>query len=155
MNVKSQQLKSDLSLCIDYDQPLQKNEMTNKLLEILGNTNCSIETVNGSKVLIYKTNTGNHVLLYKAITYLGNPHPTFKKRIQLPMKWKEICIYYSTKHNYDVSFIGIYHYDNHIIFADFDKTNYLKNQMNNSAAHVYINDLYHWFKTKQRYQDAK
>ena len=82
------------------------------------------------------------VLLFAACTYLGGngQHPLFKKRIQLQESYKEICA--NLPLGYDARFIGLYHYKGLVIFVDFIKDTYLKKKMHNSAAHVYINDLY-------------
>ncbi len=144
MNLKSEQLRPDLSLEIDYDQPLNSKQLQLTLIECLGKENCSLEKICGYNRVCYKNKDNKKiVLLPAAISYLGGngQHPIFKKRIQLQHIFKEVCNE-GVGMGYDVRFIGIYHYKGLIIFADFIKETYLKKKMNNSAAHVYINDLY-------------
>jgi len=69
-------------------------------------------------------------------------HPIYKKRMQLKKWYKDIIEYYNDKPNYNVRFIGVYHYQSNIIFTEFIKDSYIKKKMNSSAAHVYTNDLY-------------
>ena len=87
------------------------------------------------------------ILLYASISYLGGngQHPIFKKRMQLPTWYKDFCIKYCHS-EYEIKFVGLYHYQGMVIFTEFVKDTYLKRKMNNSAAHVYINDLYQGIK---------
>lgn len=133
-NLKSEQITSGLDLIIDEDQPLSQKQINEVLINCLGTSDCSF--VDGK--VCYKNKV---VFLTKAVTYLGGngQHPIFKKRIQLPNSWKEFCF---SHNNYDVRFLGIYHYNGNIVFVDFDKDTYINRKMNNSSAFVYINDLY-------------
>ena len=38
--------------------------------------------------LLFKTQNAEHLILFKNVTYLGHPHPFFKKRIQIPGTWR-------------------------------------------------------------------
>lgn len=140
MNQPSEQLTACYNIVQDKDQPLSPNTQKKYIQAILGE-DCKIEKILGKNVLLFQSFEHSIILLCKCITYLGNPHPIFKKRIQIPRDWVNFA-QIAEKQNYDVRFIGIYHYDNFIIFADFKKDTYLKHKCNNSAAHVYINDLY-------------
>lgn len=144
MNLKSEQLRSDLSLEIEYDDVLSKKEIINKIMECLGKESCTIKKINGKKVLCFEEGTRKVILLCAAVTYLGGngQHPLFKKRMQLPSWYKDFCNTLDTSLNYDVKFIGVYHYQGHIVFIDFIKDTYLNKKMHNSAAHVYINDIF-------------
>ena len=93
--------------------------------------------------MVYTTARKKYILLHRAVSYLGNPHPAFKKRVQLPHWYKELCE--DVKKNklpYDVHFIGVYHYKGVVVFVDFLKDTYLQKIVHNSSAHIYINDLY-------------
>jgi len=142
MNKPSEQLTKNLELVKDIDQPLKRAELDNTLRSVLGSDNCTYDSSSGHKVFVYSNEGESIVILSKAVTYLGNPHPVFKKRIQLPDTWKDIYLYYKSKPKYSVRFIGIYHYEGNILFVDFEKNTYVSKKMHNSAAHVYINDLY-------------
>lgn len=143
-NLKSEQIRSDLSLDINSDQPLSISEMIKNIENILGKDNCYIEKINNKKLLCYKQGNKVEVLLLAAITYMGGngQHPIYKKRMQLKKWYKDIIEYYNDKPKYNVRFIGVYHYQSNIIFADFIKDSYINKKMNSSAAHVYTNDLY-------------
>lgn len=78
-------------------------------------------------------------ILIKNITYLGNPHPLYKKRIQiagLPEFYNE-----SIKKNYSPLMLGIYTHDDVTLFCDFGIYTYLSKKSHNSSAHVYTDDL--------------
>lgn len=143
MNADSEQIRFDTSIVKDQDQPLRPNEIYGLLCRWLGAENVSKCEILGRKVIVYNNNEKKIILLTKCITYLGNPHPIFKKRIQLPSWYQDLCEDVKRKNlNYDVRFIGIYHYEENIIFVDFVKDTYLQHGLHNSSAHVYINDLY-------------
>jgi hypothetical protein len=152
-NLKSEQIRADLSLDEALDDKLSKKEMQNVLISALGKENCHLEQIANKKLLVFNSVERNKkiVLLYASITYLGGngQHPIYKKRIQLKTWYKEIVHEVQNNHkydNYDVKFIGVYHYKGNVIFVDFVKESYMKKKMNNSAAHVYINDLYQGIK---------
>lgn len=78
-------------------------------------------------------------VLIKNITYLGHPHPLYKKRIQisgLPEFYDE-----SIKKKYFPLMLGIYTHDDITLFCDFDINTYLTKKSHNSSAHVYTDDL--------------
>lgn len=143
MNADSEQIRFDTSIVIDQDQPLTPNGVYEVLCQCLGYDKVSKQNILGKKVVVYDNDGNKTVLLVKCITYLGNPHPIFKKRIQLPAWYQDFCNgIKGLKLNYDVRFVGVYHYDENIIFVDFIKDSYLRHGLHNSSAHVYINDLY-------------
>lgn len=137
MNVDSEQLTICKAVVEDQDQPLSTSEQ----FEILKKTLGSIEKrgFSGKTIFVFKYGVTCIALLTKAITYLGNPHPKFKKRIQLPDWYQSFC---KRNPDLDVRFLGIYNYEGNIVFVDFKKDTYLQHGLHNSSAHVYINDLY-------------
>lgn len=142
-NKDNEQLDYLGNIAIAQDQPLRGNALLNAIIERLGRDSCRFETILGEKVLIYTNKGKDIILLTKAITYLGNPHPVFKKRIQLPDWYQNFCV--EAKKSglpYDIRFIGVYHYNETILFVDFEKDTYLQRGLHNSSAHVYVNDLY-------------
>lgn len=142
-NQPSEQIRADFGLEVADDQVLGKTQQQKALVHYLGERNCSVETILGSKVFVYRKNGKKYILLHKAISYLGNPHPIFKKRIQIPDWWQEFCEKAKAANlDYDIRFIGVYHYQNNVIFADFIKDTYLQHGLHNSSAHIYTNDLY-------------
>jgi hypothetical protein len=143
MNLLSQQINEKYEIIEDKDQPLSKSQIKIHLSKIFGDS-FVIKKINDKKFIVFRTIKNKEiVILPVSITYLGGngQHPIYKKRIQLPKWFKE-----STKDlihlGYDVKYLGIYHYNNHLIFVDFNVNSYISKKMNNSSAHVYINDLY-------------
>ncbi|MDD2180952.1 MAG: hypothetical protein PHW32_01130 [Bacilli bacterium] len=143
-NIKSEQLRSDLSLELEYDQPLSTKEMIKKLINILGKNNCETTKINNKNILIYNHDNKKEYLLLASITYMGGngQHPIYKKRMQLKKWYKDIVILFENKKNVNVRFIGMYHYKDNIIISEIVKNTYLKKKMNSSAAHIYTNDLF-------------
>lgn len=120
----------------DYDERLSPKDCSCLLEKYLGN----IQFLSGktrNNIPVYK----NTVLLTAQITYLGKPHPTHKKRIQIKNYWIDEYLYFKEK-GYDVLFLGIYKYIDTVFFVDFDTQYYIERKANNSSAHVMINDLY-------------
>lgn len=127
---KNGELKTDCEEKFNTRGLLKEIFIRNKI-EVVG------ELREGIKV---KISNKKYLFLVKQVTYLGNPHAEYKKRIQIPIKWIEI--YNENKDEFDVKFIGIYKYGDNIILVDFDKTQYIERRVNNSSAHVSINDIY-------------
>lgn len=142
-NQPSEQIRSDFGLEIADDQVLSPQKQRDALTYYLGKEQCSIETIFEKKVFVYQQNGKKYILLHKAISYLGNPHPIFKKRIQMPSWWQEFYNEATNTHlDYDIRFVGVYHFQKNVIFVDFTKETYLQHGLHNSSAHVYTNDLY-------------
>lgn len=137
MNVDSEQLTICKAVVEAQDQPLSTSEQFDILKKTLGPIEKKF--FSGKTIFIFKHGVTDIALLTRAITYLGNPHPTFKKRIQLPGWYQSFC---DKNPDLDVRFLGIYNYDENIVFVDFKKDTYLRRDLHNSSAHVYINDLY-------------
>lgn len=143
-NRPSEQIRSDFGLEVAHDQVLRSSKRQRAALtHYLGEKNCAVEEILGRKLFVYRVNGKKFILLHKAISYLGNPHPIFKKRIQMPSSWQEFCNEaIAAKIDYDIRFVGVYHYQDNVIFVDFAKDTYLQHGLHNSSAHVYTNDLY-------------
>ncbi len=143
MNANSEQIQFDTSITIAQDQPLTQTGIYAALSNWLGQENVYKQEILDKRVIVYSHNNNKIILLTKCITYLGNPHPIFKKRIQLPEWYQDFCNAINYNHlEYDVRFLGVYHYNGNIIFVDFLKDTYMQHGLHNSSAHVYINDLY-------------
>lgn len=128
---KVEQVTIDGDVVVDYDQPLKGSE----IYKFLSNKFKMVSNKKSSPFIIeYKDKI---VALYiKNITYLGHPHPIFKKRIQIPHKFIETLNEYE-----NVILLGIYRYNNHYILSNFDYEKYKNNQANNSSAHVNTIDI--------------
>ena len=149
MNVDSEQITVDKNLIIAQDQPLKQKEIYACLINTLGKEHCKLLSLEHGKCVLELMQNGKCIhILARSCTYLGNPHPIFKKRVQFPLWFNEYCKMTKEKNpNIDVRYMGVYHfehkdYGNNIIFIDFDKDTYLNKKGHNSSAHVYINDLY-------------
>ena len=88
--------------------------------------------------ILLKTQNAEHLILFKNVTYLGHPHPFFKKRIQIPGTWKVhmsspktiiLGVYTQTKQKEDELIV---------VYANVD---FINKKANNSSAHIYTSDL--------------
>lgn len=149
MNVDSEQITLDKSLVVAQDQPLSERQMIECLIDTLGKDKCTVLRIPPRKsVLEYNDGNKIHHLLFKSCTYLGNPHKIYKKKVQLARWFNEYTrTIMKTRPEVEVHYMGVYHYgDKHhgdnIIFIHFQKDTYLQRKGNNSAAHVFVNDLF-------------
>lgn len=149
MNVDSEQITLDKSLVFAQDQPLSNKKLQDTLISVLGKDKSKILKLPSRKwVLEYVDNGNVYHLLVRSCTYLGNPHPIYKKRVQLPLWFNEYTNATIKKDpKIDVRYIGIYHYGDafhgeNIVFIDFKKDTYLTKKGHNSSAHVYTNDIF-------------
>lgn len=149
MNVDSEQITLDKSLVIAHDQPLSDRQLQQCLMTVLGGERCRILKIPSRKWILEYTEENRTIhLLVRNCTYLGNPHPIYKKRVQLPLWFNEYCMEMQrTNPHVDIRYIGVYHYGDkfhgdNIIFIDFKKNTYLLKRGHNSSAHVYTNDFY-------------
>lgn len=149
MNVDSEQITLDKNLVVAQDQPLSDRKLRECLINALGQDRCRVIRVPFRKwVLEYIDGIKVYHFLVRSCTYLGNPHPIFKKRVQLPLWFNEYSLSIRKLNpKIDVRYIGVYHYGDethgdNIIFVDFKKDTYLAKKGHNSSAHVYTNDLY-------------
>lgn len=149
MNVDSEQITLDKNLVIAQDQPLSDKEQQECLINALGASNCRLVRVPPRKWALEFRKDGKIIqLLVRTCTYLGNPHPIFKKRVQLPTWFNEYTNQMKEERpDVDIRYIGMYHYGDefhgeNIVFIDFHKDTYLLKKGHNSSAHVYTNDLF-------------
>ena len=126
--IKVEQIISADEVVLDYDQPLSQKEIRDVLerhFQLPLQSNPYQASHNGRPFKVCA----------KSITYLGKPHPVHKKRIQIPGAWKEAL-------REDRTFLlGIYRYNDNLIFVLFDTSKYKNNRLNNSSAHVHTIDI--------------
>ncbi len=133
-NVKAEQINNQCDVLRDFGEILSKNEMADILTAHFRDTvyrnGCVFGAYNGVKYCIY----------FKNVSYLGAPHPLFKKRIQIGENFKEI---YEDNEAQGVQtlLVGVYRYGDVLLFVDFDAEGYAKRKAHNSSAHVYTLDL--------------
>ncbi len=126
---KVEQITKDSQVLLDYDKPVSLSEVRTLLAkwfsEVGGNRNPFKVAYNGHYINI----------CVKSVSYLGHPHPIYKKRIQIPKEWRKVL------QNDNTLLLGIYRYKKNIVLVVFDKAKYKNNQLNNSSAHVYTLDI--------------
>ena len=87
-NVTVEQVDVDGNIVIDYDCSLSSSELFNRVSKYFKNIRkdeCGV---------VCGTHGNNEYMLrMKNITYLGNPHPHFKKRIQIADDLKQFYDY--------------------------------------------------------------
>ena len=133
-SVKVEQIDSSKGVIVDYGETLSNNE----IIEIASDVFTNVELREGH--LYGRYNNEDFCLYFKNVSYLGNPHPIYKKRIQIPKTFIELYDKNAYK-NIKTLLIGIYKYKDVVLFCDFNTSTYVKNRINNSSAHVYTIDL--------------
>ena len=131
---KVEQITNDSQIIEDYGEILSPKEIKKIIKKLFP----SCEEQNG---LLYGEYKGNKYCIFsKNISYLGIPHPIHKKRIQIPLNFKDV-FYENKRKNIKTLLIGVYSYKNTLLFCDFDTSTYINNKSHNSSAHVYSIDL--------------
>lgn len=108
------------------------------LLEVLKTHFPNIREDNGMIIGDFKGHP--YSIRVKNITYLGIPHPVFKKRIQIS---GDLQSFYSDSQARGMTpiLLGVYTRDDLTLFCDFDIEDFVAKKSNNSSAHVYTEDL--------------
>lgn len=133
-NKPVEQITVDQNVVIDKSEILTTTEMFRLILKKFPNVSVRDGLIYGSH------NSYNYCLYLKNVSYLGNPHPIYKKRIQIPRDF--IDLYNENKkRGIETLLIGVYKYKDVLLFCDFDTTKYIRNKLHNSSAHVYTIDL--------------
>ncbi len=133
-NIKVDQVNKNGEIEFNYGEILSQKELSD---QINSNFNCE---KNNSFSSIGKYHGQSFCICFKNISYLGTPHPIYKKRIQIPKTF--INMYFENKNiTIKTFFIGVYNYKNNLIFVDFNTSNYINNKGHNSSAHVLTIDL--------------
>ena len=140
---KSEQITVDKVLVEDYDQPLRtKSEILRVLQEWL-DENCKIYKYKPRKIVYeYTHDNVREYFLVGSVTYLSKPHPIYKKRLQLKSWFKDFYSEHKNDENVKIRLIGIYQYNGLVVFVDFNLNDYIGNNINSSAAHVFSNDIF-------------
>lgn len=132
--LKVEQINSNNEVITDYSEILSSNELNQIILENFKDTYYDNGQICG------RFDKYNYAIYSKNISYLGIPHPVFKKRIQIPSNFLKI---YDDNANINIQtlLIGVYKYRDVLLFCDFDTKTYVNNKLNNSSAHVSTLDL--------------
>ena len=131
MPIKIEQITKTGLVVSDFDNKLNPSDIKS-ILD--GLPDLYIQSDKNPFIAKYKNKTIN--LCVRNISYLGIPHPFYKKRIQIPKDWKGILQQENTL------LLGIYSYKSNISFCLFDTTKYRGNRLNNSSAHIHTIDLH-------------
>ncbi len=139
-NIKVEQITTNQTIIDDFGVILSNSELNKIFKENFNN----VKVVNNA---IYgEINCNKYCIFCKNISYLGTPHPFHKKRIQIPQSFKKL--YYENKDKgIKTLLIGVYKYQDTLLFCDFDTTKYVKNKSHNSSAHIYSIDLLNGVRT--------
>ncbi len=133
-NIKVEQINEQYEVVEDYGEILTKDEMVQILKKHFRGSEyrdgCIYGDFFGKKYCVY----------FKNISYLGTPHPFFKKRIQIGDNFKEVYRDNELK-GIKTLLLGVYRYKGVLLFVDFDITKYVEKKSHNSSAHVYTIDL--------------
>lgn len=131
-NVKSEQITKSGIVINDKAEILTDKELQSIILKYFDGTQVCDKKIYGT----YRNK--KYCIYYKNISYLGNPWPLHKKRIQIAKSFSELYEENSKK-GITTLIIGVYSYKENIILVDFQ----IKQRGKNSSAHVYSNDLRH------------
>ncbi len=129
---KVEQVNRAGNIVVDYDQTLTTKEIKNLMFELFN----PVIKQDGKQFLLYD----KIGILVCNVTYLGNPHPIYKKRIQLKKYYLDYLAKNATS-NIRTLYLGIYTYNKTRLFVVFEPTTYAGKKSNNSAAHVYSINL--------------
>lgn len=129
---KVEQITRTGGIVLDYDQTLTAKEI-NALMNELFNP---VLKKDGKQFVLYD----KIGILACNVTYLGHPHPLYKKRIQLKSYYPQYLAKNAAK-NIKTLFVGIYTYKKTRLFVVFEPGTYAGKKSHNSSAHVYSINL--------------
>ncbi len=129
---KTEQILKNGNIVLDYGESLSNK----KIKELLFSLFKPVIKQDGKQFLLY-----NKIgLLACNVTYLGNPHPIYKKRIQLKTYYLDY-LKKNTSNNLQTIYLGIYSYKKTRLFVVFEPTTYAGKKSHNSSAHIYSINL--------------
>lgn len=133
-NVKVEQITKSFEVVEDYGEILSPAELRDIISHSFSNVkfegNIAYGSINGNRYCLY----------FKNISYLGIPHPYYKKRIQIGDNFKSVFVENKAR-GIKTLLLGIYSYKGIVAFVDFDTERYAGAKAHNSSAHVYTIDL--------------
>ena len=134
-NKRVEQIDIDGNTVIDYDTTLSLSEVYKRIKDYFPNINKDEDGM-----IVGNYNGEKYSIRAKNITYLGNPHPIYKKRIQIS---NDLSEFYKTsiKKGYKPVLLGVYTYKDNHIFCGFKIEDYLNKKAHNSSAHVMTDDI--------------
>lgn len=129
---KCEQILKNGNIVLDYDQILTKKEIKDLLFQRF---NKVIKEDRKQFILYNKI-----AILACNVSYLGNPHPLYKKRIQLKKYYLDYLLENSAK-NLKTLYLGIYSYKKTRLYVVFEPQTYSGKKSHNSSAHIYSINL--------------
>ena len=129
---KTEQILKSGNIVLDYDQTLSSKQIKELLFDLFRPV---IKQDDKQFVLYNKI-----ALLACNITYLGNPHPIYKKRIQLKTYYLDY-LKKNSVNNLKTIYLGIYTYNKTRLFVVFEPNTYAGKKSHNSSAHIYSINL--------------
>ena len=129
---KTEQVLKNGKIVIDYDQTLTTKEIRNLFFDLFE----SKIKQDGKQYVLYN----KIAILPCNVTYLGNPHPIYKKRIQLKSYYPEY-LEKNSANNIKTMYVGIYTYNKTRLFVVFEPDTYANKKSHNSSAHVFTINL--------------
>lgn len=130
-----EQVDSDGNIVMDYDTSLSRKRLFEVLSEHFPNLHMDKD---GMIWGVYGQE--RYAIRAKNITYLGHPHPLFKKRIQIAGDLWDF--YHKAKIQHRTPFLlGVYTYKDNLIFCDFNIEDFIYKKAHNSSAHIYTENL--------------
>lgn len=129
---KVEQVTQSGNIVLDYDQTLSTKEIQALMTELFGPVLRRDE-----KQFVLYDKVG---ILACNVTYLGHPHPLYKKRIQLKSYYLDYLAKNSVS-NLKTLYVGIYTYKKTRLFVVFEPSTYAGKKSHNSSAHVYSINL--------------
>lgn len=136
-NILVKQVTKEGLLIEGYDESLSSSEIYDRIFEYFPNIS---KDSSDSRVLVGNHKGHKYAIRCKNVTYLGNPHPHFKKRIQIS---DDLYDFYhlALAIKAEPILLGIYSFGNNTVFVDFKIDTYIEKKAHNSSAHVYVSDL--------------
>lgn len=137
-NKKVDQVTKEGLLIEDYDISLTPKEISAVLMKYF----TGLVEAEGSSPTFYLGEYKGHkyAIRCKNVTYLGNPHPVYKKRIQIA---DDLFKFYNAAvaMGREPLLLGIYTYGDNTVFVNFGLETYIEKKAHNSSAHIYSSDL--------------
>mgnify|MGYP003313567995 CR=1 FL=1 len=129
---KVEQVTKSGGLVLDYDETLSPKEIDQLMIDLFK----PVLKKDDKQFILY-----NKIgILACNVTYLGHPHPLYKKRIQLKSYYLDYLAKNSA-HNIKTLYLGIYTYKKTRLFVVFEPSTYAGKKSHNSSAHVYSINL--------------
>lgn len=135
-NTLVEQVQSNGLIVQDYDNSYSTSELFNIIKDFFPGVYS--EKINN--IIVGEYSGHKYSIRCKNITYLGIPHPIFKKRIQIS---DDLFDFYRKSIEIDATplLIGVYSYEGNTLFTEFGIDTYITKKAHNSSAHVYTSDL--------------